>query len=108
MKYTDALPAEQHKQMHTFLTLLCVTSDKAKKQGVEKPNIESFLKTYRDIFGRPKDLNISYRDRRRNGLCVHCRKRALPGLAYCEEHRKYHHEYGKRYREEKRREKARG
>lgn len=106
VSYIEALPPEKHSEMHMFLRLFQGTFDKAKSLGLERTNVDAFIKTYRYLFG-VRDLSPDYARKKSKGICSWCSEPAVPGMSLCAKHRDKRNAHERKRREEGQREKVR-
>lgn len=75
------------------------SSQKSSNDQNTPPN--RFLKFY---YLNQKQLNeerrSSYNKRKKNGICVRCKKKSLPGIVFCEYHQHKQKEYNEKARAE--------
>ena len=70
---------------------------KGEKNEAEYPN--RFLKFYHANKGRLlKERRLSYYDKKKNGICVRCSRKASEGIVFCEYHQQKQVGYNKKAR----------
>jgi len=75
------------------------TSDNNKKNTDTDSN--RFLRFYHNNKGRLlKERKSSYYEKKKNGICVRCRRKALEGIIFCEYHQQKQAGYNKQARTE--------